>query len=453
MGLFSPSKKKSMLRSSNLRVSQSADNLIRDISEPSTSKEGQNEDNQQSDLISEKNINMSASENSENDSVQRGLDRYTLVINKKRQRTQSNEKAVIPASKKPNRDFVLSTQNKFGSLRERDEGDIKEEKDEKPPPIYLREVISKEFLGKLLEITNKQLYVSPIKRGNINETKIQVRNIPLYRLVVAELEKLEKHFYTYQLKSSKGLVVIIKGIESNTDPNEIKGDLKSQGFEVKNISNVLNSKKCPQPMFRVELEPDLKKLQGNHPIFELKYVLYRRIKIEEPYKRRNIVQCFNCQEYGHTYNYCCLREICVICSGLHESKACPSDKNNSEIKKCSNCGGNHTANYKGCAVYLSLKQKLMAKSKGQEQKKETLHPSFPINKTAYATPDVLYSSYFNKEKKINTNEISENSSDIVKMISALNNNMMKFMQTMENNMSMMLQCMNNLIQMQTKNQK
>ncbi len=74
-------------------------------------------------------------------------------------------------------------------------------------------------------------------------------------------------------------------------------------------------------MFRLELEPDAgrEKEQG---IYNLKFLLYRKITVEEPKKRTGPVQRVKCQEYGHTKAYCTLNEVCVICGELHDSKQC-----------------------------------------------------------------------------------------------------------------------------------
>ena len=463
MGLFSPTKKKNVLRPPVLKNSQSVPNLNlkmnRDAAGSSNEIKTAAED--------EKKIIMSDSASdtqNESESIQCGLDRYTLVVNKnKRKRTVTSENQNVPTSKKQlTSEFKIITKNKYECLPESEDQNSEKPKNEKPPPIYLREIIEKEFLQKLLSLAENQLYISPIKRGNINETKIQVLNIPHYRLVVGELDKLNKRFYTFQMKSSRGLKVVLKGIESNIDPTEIREDLESQGFKVKNVNNIVNSKKIPQPMFRFELEPEsTKTVKGNHPIYNVNYVLYRRIQIEEPYKNRNPVQCFNCQEYGHTYNYCNLRQICVICSEAHDTKECPKDKNNVEVKKCSNCGENHTANYKGCLVYLELKQKLSSRMLGKKEQNKELQFSNPIalNKTSNVrSSNATYSAILtnknqDKNQKKLLKETEESSPNVVKMIDSLNNTITKFIQSMETNMTMMLQLMNNLIQLQTNNQK
>ncbi|XP_065356244.1 uncharacterized protein LOC135950641 [Calliphora vicina] len=151
--------------------------------------------------------------------------------------------------------------------------------------------------------------------------------------------------------SSKGLQIVIKGIDSCVDPEDIKAALEHNKFKIKNVVNIRNHEKIPQPMFRVELEPGDVNLKKNetHPINNLKYLLHRKITIEEPHKRSGHVQCLNCQEYGHTRAHCKLPPVCVVCGELHGSKQCDKSKNYSKV------------NYRGCPVYSIVKRTLTQK--------------------------------------------------------------------------------------------
>ncbi|KAF2348350.1 Ribonuclease H-like domain [Trinorchestia longiramus] len=55
-------------------------------------------------------------------------------------------------------------------------------------------------------------------------------------------------------------------------------------------------------------------------------------------------QCFICQRFGHNAVNCRAAPRCVVCSGAHNSRECPSPS----TRSCCNCSGNHTANYGGC---------------------------------------------------------------------------------------------------------
>ena len=70
---------------------------------------------------------------------------------------------------------------------------------------------------------------------------------------------------------------------------------------------------------------------------------------------RQVPQCGNCQQYGHTKSYCRRCPICIKCAGDHSSKNCPQQNRSKDIK-CVLFNGNHRANYKGCLVYHEIKK-------------------------------------------------------------------------------------------------
>lgn len=334
-----------------------------------------------------------------------GIERYFTIPKRKRSPNSTlanaNPKNKIP---KPEASTV-NTINRFAELsNDENEKEKTEEPAEityKPPPIYLREHSSNKLIKQLKEsIGENNFYLADLKRGQLYETKIQTTKEMFYCKVVDLLEKQNKHFYTYQLKSAKGLKVIIKGIDHQVDPNDIKADLEEAGFEIKNIVNVRNRNKIPQPMFKIELTPEASKVPKGkvHPIYNVQYILYRRVTIEEPHKHNTPVQCQNCQEYGHTKMYCKLSSICVACGGLHSTTECTKDKNDVNSRKCSNCNGHHTANFRGCPVYAHLLKSINRPNRPhiyaqeiQQQEQQTIpQPSRPTpfmqrsNYTSYA---------------------------------------------------------------------
>jgi len=305
-----------------------------------------------------------------------GMDRYISITKRKRSPPppEINQQTKKNKNKNDKKSEVLNSQvapnaltnNRFAPLSNLNDKEASSSnqapKELKPPPIYLRERSSNVLIASLARLVgNENFYVTALTRGNMHETKIQVKSEDKYRIVVKEFETNNKNFYTYQLKSSKGLTVVIKGIDPDVDPNEIKDALGDLGFHAKSVTNIINKKKLPQPMFRIELLPGTAKMKKNenHPIYNLQFLLHRRITVEAPHPRNGPVQCANCQEYGHTKKYCTLRSVCVICAELHPTSECPNKKkDDSSIKKCGNCHGNHTANYRGCLVYQHLKRNM-----------------------------------------------------------------------------------------------
>ena len=65
------------------------------------------------------------------------------------------------------------------------------------------------------------------------------------------------------------------------------------------------------------------------------------------------IRCYQCQRYGHKANTCNGQEKCGICSKRHNAKECPEINKSTEEKesKCPNCGGKHSASYRGCPKF------------------------------------------------------------------------------------------------------
>jgi hypothetical protein len=58
------------------------------------------------------------------------------------------------------------------------------------------------------------------------------------------------------------------------------------------------------------------------------------------------LQCKSCQRFGHTRRYCGYALRCVACGHAHLSGECFTPQ---QQLKCCSFGGNHSANYRGCA--------------------------------------------------------------------------------------------------------
>ena len=72
-------------------------------------------------------------------------------------------------------------------------------------------------------------------------------------------------------------------------------------------------------------------------------------KVEEFRAPISVMQCYNCQSFGHSAKTCRSKQTCLICGENHSHKGCPSR----ELRKptCANCKGPHVASSKGCPEY------------------------------------------------------------------------------------------------------
>ena len=244
----------------------------------------------------------------------------------------------------------IETQNPFSVLSVEDtnkEEEINEEKINKPPPIYVKNVANFNILcTALCNIINKENFSC---QTNVRQVIINTKTPEAYRKTVDYLRQNKASFHTYQLPEDKPYRVVIRGLHHTTPTDEVHKELEDLGFQVKTVTNVHHPvTKSPLPLFFV----DLKREGGVDMIFKLRTLYYSKIKVEEPYKRLEIPQCQHCQEWGHTKSYCGHPARCVRCGGNHESVSCKKTRDTPAT--CALCGGAHPANYKGCTVFQDL---------------------------------------------------------------------------------------------------
>jgi hypothetical protein len=106
----------------------------------------------------------------------------------------------------------------------------------------------------------------------------------------------------------------------------------------------------------------------------------------EPYIPKPI-RCGKCQRYGHKTRDCKKSsDTCPRCADNHPVTACNSDNH---AAKCVNCGGKHSAAYKGCIKYKSIATALKSTvtdglTYGEALKKNNIHsrPKDVSNQTA-----------------------------------------------------------------------
>lgn len=425
--------------------------------------------------------------------VQTGIDRYVNIskrkLSPKSQKiaptSKQSKKFSFPSKNTPKRSETSSNpmsddrHNRFDILSDKNDDGVHETAsaiitEHKPPPIYLRENNSNALVNTLSQTIGKGNFnVASVRRGLIYETKIQAYTEKNDRAVVKYFDDSKKNYYSYQLKSDKGLSVVIKGIESDVPIEEIKEGIEAEGYKVKSVFNIINRNKVPQPMFKVEIDFDPNSLSKNepHPIYNLRYVLSRKITVEEPYKRRAPAQCTNCQEFNHTRRYCKLPPVCVICGEVHNSSECRKPKDDPSIKICSNCGGNHVASYRGCSVYIKLRDNLKKKRASAQNLESELTTHLPTNfslndmpgpslNTASSqisiVPTIVDSfaqnkfSYSNALKNSKNSNTPSNGPNLEEMLKALTLAMNNFMVSMQGMMQQMIANQTALIQALSK---
>lgn len=221
----------------------------------------------------------------------------------------------------------------------------------KPPPIFVPEVSDINRMASFIDsIISKSEYT--YKCLNLNKVRISPLSPDAYRKLVRSLKDNEINFYTYQFKQDKSYRAVLKNMHFSTDLKDLKNSIEEYGHKVRNITNIRHFKtKNPLPIFFIDLEPS----SNNKDIFNIEFLLNAKIHFEPPNKKKEIVQCKKCQNYGHTKTYCFQAYRCVKCGGEHDTAKCSKLLN--VPPTCVLCNGEHPANYKGCSVYRDIKMK------------------------------------------------------------------------------------------------
>lgn len=302
-----------------------------------------------------------------------------------------------------NRFHVLSSQNdeNDATTNNNDEMEVPVvTKEKRPPPIFVKNLTNfKLFYTKLNSLIDSSAYTCT---SRLNDTKICPLTSDAYRNIIKYLEASEAQFHTYQPKQERAIRVVIRNLHYSTPPDDIKAELVEMGFSVRQVHNVKTRKTAdqlerkPLPLFFVDLDP--------HPnvkdIYNLKTLQHTVIKVEDPHPKKDIVQCIQCQNYGHTKSYCHYPPRCVRCAGPHQSNVCTKPRDLPPI--CVLCQQNHPANYKGCTTYQTLRARLQPnRQTSQVQQHQFRHQLSRTSPAKQVTPTVSFSNIVLGSKNIN----------------------------------------------------
>lgn len=259
--------------------------------------------------------------------------------------------------KKHHYDDGLSSSNRYAALGNNESEEIGEDiistTVPKPPPIFIPHVadIAKMVSNINKVISNNDYNFKSLRDGQV---RLMIKSVESFRKVIHHLDDVKINYHTFQLKQERAFRVVLKGVHHTTPISDIKAMLLSLGHQVRSVRNIISRvSKQPLPMFFVDIDPK----ENNKDIFNIRSFDNAIIQVEVPKKLNDIVQCFRCQDYGHTKSYCKKNFRCVKCGQGHPTAECKKAADTPPM--CALCSNSHTASYKGCSAYQQI---LKAKS-------------------------------------------------------------------------------------------
>jgi hypothetical protein len=166
-------------------------------------------------------------------------------------------------------------------------------------------------------------------------------------------------FHTFSLPEDRQVRLLIKNLGRQMPESVVRQELEDLGICVQGVMQLRSrcrdldaSKDRPLiPHFTVSVArgPGVQKVPS---FFELCSL---RVSVEKYVAPKGSVQCKRCQRFGHTQRNSSYPPRCVACGDTHKSGECSTPQQ--QLKSCS-CGGNHTANYRGCSKWKEAKAAL-----------------------------------------------------------------------------------------------
>lgn len=206
-----------------------------------------------------------------------------------------------------------------------------------------------------------------------NVTNIGVCTLEDYDKLKTMLKELGVNFYTYTPKSQRPFSVVVKGLSDTFEESEVLEYIQSLQINLKIIG--LHKLGGDKWLIQIGRESDIRGFRS------IRYILHCKVKMARR-NRRNVIQCYNCQRFGHVAINCNMPYRCVKCSGDHGPGKCvipPKEENTVEVistdrvtgeairtvgfpVKCANCGvEGHAASAKDCPRRQDLLRKIAAR--------------------------------------------------------------------------------------------
>jgi hypothetical protein len=229
------------------------------------------------------------------------------------------------------------------------------------------------------------------KIRNANQTQISCGNSQDKQSVLEVLKNKQIQFHTFAEQADKPLRFTLKGFYE-TSCDELTKILVAQKLPVIKSTILFKNQNCTFYIVQFKPESAISVAVLNRTARIVDDVAVRW----EPYKssKPQHTQCRKCQRWGHSAIGCGYNYRCVKCSDIHEVGKCPRTTRDG-LPSCVNCGGEHTANHRGCKVFKVFESKVVVQKAKQAKTKKIIE-------------SVLKESEFPQLPSISDNKIATN---------------------------------------------
>ena len=249
-------------------------------------------------------------------------------------------------------------------------------KNQKPPPIVLTAKLTTNNDFKLLNniIKNKTQNAYTIRHCK-NSTIIDFKEINDYKIFKQHLQNSDTPWYTYSTPEEKTHAFVLKGLEFHPEAQEVQEELQNEHqLDIKNIYK-LNTKH--NAIYMVITGGEMKLTD----IRKITHVFHSSVQWERRISNKEVIQCKNCQMWGHAATNCHRQPRCNNCARPHTTKSCTQK----DATNCINCGSEeHRASNTNCPVYQFRTKKIHDNQ--MKAKRSRYVPAPPPRQNAWNKP-------------------------------------------------------------------
>ena len=166
---------------------------------------------------------------------------------------------------------------------------------------------------------------------------------------------------------------MLKGIEGDSNETEIEAELLN--LKIDNVKFLKIKKINLKEFFHAKYGGNAFLVQvtsdsQSNKLFNVTRLANQVVRFER-IRRKDGVQCHNCQRIGHVAKYCNREYRCVKCDQKHGPKECKYNNNENNSPYCVICKQiGHPASYRGCPKTKEIKEKIKNKLQTIKNKRE-----------------------------------------------------------------------------------
>lgn len=253
-----------------------------------------------------------------------------------------------------NNENSINTTNQFDSLPRIPYND-------EMPPVMIK--ITKDYRD-ILKLIDTRLGKSLKNKLAGEFIKVWPTTSDEHRILTDLLKNEKIASYIINPRNARPIKVVIKGLPTDNDKDEIKSELNQMGFICTNVSQLTqNFTKKPLPIFLCTMS----NTDNIADLYKIDKFMYMHITVEKFRGKGGVSQCFNCNGFSHSSLNCLMPTRCLKCGLAHSTKEC--NISDQEERICINCKRpGHRANWKGCTMYPKTRAEIEEQQRRQHLK-------------------------------------------------------------------------------------